>query len=328
MNDFISKMERKYGKRAIPHLTAIMIALMVAGYLMQFINSQALSVFMLDPYKILHGQIWRIVTWVLVPPTQFDIFTIIMVFFYFSIGTALEKAWGDFRYNIYIFGGLLFSLAAAFISYAIFCIFYPAQSVGMAIGVFFSTYYTCMSILLAFAATFPDSVVLLMFVIPVKMKYFGIIYGAFMIYDAVSYLRLAAAQGSLYIIPVIAMVASIANFVVFFFSTRNKFRMSPEQRKRQKEFRRQVLEADSRNQASQKARAAGQQEGPATVTNIGARHRCEVCGRTEISDPDLEFRFCSKCSGAHEYCMEHLNTHQHIKAEGGSNPFEAENKNS
>ncbi len=324
MNDFLSKLERKYGKHAVPRLTAIMIALMAAGYIMQAINASALSYFTLNPYLIFRGQIWRLVTWVLVPPSSFNIFTIILLFFYLSIGMSLERAWGDFRYNVYIFGGLIITLAAALICYPLFSIFYPSSIAGQAIGMFFSTYYICMSILLAYAATFPEAVVLVMFIIPVKMKYFGFIYAAFMAYDAIGYIRLAIQGGQfggLYVIPVIAMIASLVNFLVFFISSRKKVSLNPEQKKRQKEFRRQVLEADSRNKAREAAREKN--EGAGIVTKIGARHRCEVCGRTEISDPELEFRYCSKCEGAHEYCMDHLYTHQHIRPASGKEPFEA-----
>ena len=94
--------------------------------------------------------------------------------------------------------------------------------------------------------------------------------------------------------------------------------MTAEQRKRQKEFRRQVLEADSRNRANTRVNENGEK-----VVDIGARHRCSVCGRTDISNPELEFRYCSKCAGAYEYCMEHLYTHQHILPDSGTKPFEA-----
>ena len=311
MNGFLNKMERKFGNKGIPHLTTIMIGLIVVGYLFQAFNPRVLTYLTLNPERILHLQIWRIVTWVIIPPTQFDIFTVIMLFFYWSIGTSLERALGDFRYNVYIFGGMLITFVAALITYAIYCALYPVpEVVGAAIGSFFSTYYICMSILLAYAATFPDAVVLVMFVIPVKMKYFGFIYGAFMIYDAVTYIRAAVNMGPLYVIPVIAMVASVVNFGIFFYLSRHRVHLTAEQKKRQKEFRRQVLEAGGR-MPSQRESSGGTVE---KVTHVGARHHCEVCGRTEISDPDLEFRYCSKCNGAHEYCMEHLYTHVHIKA--------------
>ena len=48
-----------------------------------------------------------------------------------------------------------------------------------------------------------------------------------------------------------------------------------------------------------------------------ARHKCAVCGRTELDAPDLEFRYCSKCAGDHEYCSEHLYTHTHVTEDGG-----------
>lgn len=304
MNDFLNKIEKKFGRRAVPHLTGIMIGLMALGYVLQMIRPGLLAYLTLNPERIFHGQIWRIITWVIVPPTQLDIFTAIMLFFYLSIGMSLERAWGDFRYNAYIFGGVLISFIAAIITYAVYCAMYPVpQVVGAAIGSFFSTYYICMSILLAYAATFPDAVVLLMFVIPVKMKYFGFIYGAFMLYDAFSYLRIAASGGALYVIPVIAMAASLVNFALFFFSMKNRVHLTAQQKMRRKEFHRQVSAAGRSGPVP-----AGEK-----VTHIGARHRCEVCGRTEISDPDLEFRYCSKCQGAHEYCMDHLYTHVHIQ---------------
>lgn len=319
MNEFLNNLERRYGKKAVPRLTAIMIGLIVVGYLLEALAPALIGYLRLDPSKILSGQIWRLVTWVIIPPEAFGIFTIIMLFFYFSIGSSLERAWGDFRYNVYIFGGLLISVIAAFLTYFVFCALYPGQSamIGQAVGVFFSTYYICMSILLAYAATFPDAVVLLMFVLPVKMKYFGIIYGAFMAYDAINYLRLVASGGVLYVIPVIAMLASVVNFGLFFYLAKNRVHMTAQQKKRQKEFRRQILEADSRNQTNTHVNEKGEK-----VVDIGARHRCEVCGRTDVSNPELEFRYCSKCAGAHEYCMEHLYTHVHIAAPGSQEPFE------
>ena len=133
-------------------------------------------------------------------------------------------------------------------------------------------------------------------------------------------------------IPIIAMVAALLNFFIFFFSTRDFRRYSPQERKRRRDFQRGIEEGRrryennvNRARGSQSAnanyrnpfqqRAAGKtgfasQSGAAVFKPT--RHRCEICGRTEASDPDLEFRFCSKCEGNHEYCMEHLYTHTHI----------------
>ena len=86
------------------------------------------------------------------------------------------------------------------------------------------------------------------------------------------------------------IAASLLNFGVFFFTSRNMIHMSPKQVRRRQEFRREVRKS----------------------TNI-TRHKCAVCGRTEESNPELEFRFCSKCDGNYEYCQEHLFTHTHVK---------------
>ncbi len=308
MNQFLENLERKLRGRAVPHLTAVMIGCFVLGYIMQAVSPNAAQYMALNIHEVLHGQIWRIITWVVIPPESIDFFTIIMLFFYLSIGSSLERTWGDARYNIYIFGGMLISIAAAFICYFVFSVFYPRVVVGAAIGAFFSTYNICMSILLAYAATFPNATVLLMFVIPLRMKYLGWVYAAFILYDCIQYIRAAVSSGNaLYWIYVIAIAAAMLNFVIFYFSMRSRTHLTPEQKKRQREFRKSVENA---------GRGQGNAFAPKSSAKIiempGARHRCEICGRTEKSNPELEFRYCSKCAGDHEYCMEHLYTHQHI----------------
>ena len=312
MNQFFDNLERKLRGKAVPRLTAVMIGCFVLGYIMQLISPNAAAYMNLNIYQILHGQIWRVITWVIIPPDSVSIFTIIMLFFYFSIGTTLERTWGDERYNIYIFGGMLISIAAAFIAYVIFSAFYPGIIVGAATGAFFSTYNICVSILLAYSATFPDAMVLLMFVIPLKMKYLGWIYGAYIIYDCITYIRAAVSGQPIYWIYVIAIGAAMLNFLIFYLSIQQRRRLSPEEKRRQREFRRSV-EAANKGYTGPKTKAAGAEKRGATIIEMpGVRHRCEICGRTEVSDPNLEFRYCSKCAGDHEYCMDHLYTHQHI----------------
>ena len=88
--------------------------------------------------------------WVIVPPDSLGIFTIIMLFFYFSIGSTLERTWGAFRFNLYILSGVLFTVIGAFLLYAL----YPSGGQYILFGRLFSTYYINMSIFLAFALTF------------------------------------------------------------------------------------------------------------------------------------------------------------------------------
>lgn len=278
-NNFGKNFERKFSKYAIPNLSLYLIIGYAFGYLIQIINSSLLDYLALDPVMILHGQVWRLFTWILVPPTTQNLFfTIITLYFYYSIGTTLERIWGAYRYNCYLFSGMLFTVLGSFILYGIFA----AMGAGnVSFGDSFNTYYVNMSIFLAFAATLPDMQVLLMFIIPVKVKYMGIIYGV--------YLVLECLMGG--IINWVIIGSSLLNFVVFFITSRRTTqRMSPKQIKRRQEFKTQVRHT-------------------ARIT----RHKCAICGRTEETNPELEFRFCSKCNGNYEYCQDHLFTHKHVE---------------
>ena len=286
----MSKFEKKFGKYAIPNLTLIMIMCYVAGYVIEMMgrasNNYMLGFLTLDPYRILHGQIWRLVTWVIVPPESLGIFTIIMLFFYYSLGTTLERTFGTYRYNVYIFSGMLFTIIGSFLCMGVVYLMYGSLPTEIASAYFykgsyaFSTYYINLSIFLAFAATYPDMQVLLMFVIPVKVKWMGILDAVLMLYYVI--------KGGVF--TKFAIIASLLNFVLYFYRM-HRSRISPKQMHRRAQF-------------EKKSNA-----GRAKVT----RHKCAVCGRTEEDDPSLEFRFCSKCNGNYEYCQYHLFTHEHVK---------------
>ena len=111
----MSKFEKKFGKYAISNLSLILILCYVVGYVIQLINSDFLLYLTLNPYAILHGQVWRLFTWIIVPPSSLDPFTIIMLLFYYNIGTTLERTWGVYRYNVYILSGMLFTVIGSFV---------------------------------------------------------------------------------------------------------------------------------------------------------------------------------------------------------------------
>lgn len=282
----MSKFERKFGKYAIPNLTLILIMCYVAGYVIELVAPGLVYWLSLDPYRILHGQIWRLVSWILIPPSSFDLFTIIMLIFYYNIGTALEKTWGAYRYNVFLFSGMLLTILAAFLSMGIAYLITGGMSQAEASGLFmsgslaFSTYYISISIYLGFAMTYPDAQVLLMFVIPVKVKWMGLLDLILMVIELIT--------GSFF--TRFAVGAALINVGLFYLSTRNLSHLAPKQMKRRADFHRDV------NRSSK-------------IT----RHKCAICGRTEEDDPNLEFRFCSKCNGNYEYCQYHLFTHEHVK---------------
>lgn len=304
---WFTKLEQKYGKYAIPNLTFYLIICYAIGYLLQLSSlynpamSNLMNYMTLDIYAILHGQIWRIFTWLLIPPGGFDLFTLVMLYCYFSIGTLLERTWGTFRYNVFMFMGIIFTIIGAVILYVFIWIFGQSLGAGILEGAellktvsagyssMFSTYYISMSIFLAFAMTFPDSQMLFMFVIPIKAKVLGIFYVAIMAYTIFSAFAANVFYG---IVTATVILFSLFNVLVFFIVTRKSFR-TPTQIKRQREFQKRAMR-------------------PKNIT----RHKCAICGRTEESDPDENFRFCSKCDGNYEYCSKHIYTHTHVKNEG------------
>ncbi len=280
--NFLGKMERKFGKYAIRNLTQYIIITYVIGYVLQLLGQTGVPVLRylaLDPGLILHGQIWRLVSWVLIPPGRFNLITLIMLFTYYQLGTVLEKTWGSFLYNVYIFFGLIMTVIGAFILYAVVGDAYTL----MGYGAQFSTYYVSLSIFLGFALTYPDLQMMLYFLIPIKIKYLAVVDVVYLLYSVI--------RGNW--ATRIVIICSLMNVIVFFLLTRNYSRINPREVHRKNRFKKSVS------------------RGPAK--NGGATHKCAVCGRTEKDDPNLEFRFCSKCKGNYEYCQDHLFTHEHVK---------------
>ena len=291
----MNELERKIGRYAIRNLTLYIIGLYIVGIILQLLGGLLpfdLSGFLsLDAYKILHGQIWRLVTWVLIPPVSLSIWIIITLSLYYFIGTTMERTVGTFRYNFFIFGGVIFMILAAFVTLGVYAIICKGDSNMLSLystmmsGIF-STYYIQMAVFLTFAISYPEMQLLLMFIIPVKVKWLGIIYAGFLAFDAIYTGLIRGVYGVLF-----AILSQFINLFIFYAQTGKLNKYKPGEVKRRNDFKRNVKMA------------------PPGVT----RHKCAVCGRTEKDDPNLEFRFCSKCNGNYEYCQDHLFTHQHIK---------------
>ena len=286
--NWLDKLERKLGRFAIPNLTVYLMICYVIGFMlwnlaaMNLIPAEVIGYLTLEPALILRGQVWRLITWLVVPPSSNLISLVFFVLLYYSLGTALERTWGVFRYNVYIFSGLLFTVLAVFGLYAFYYFAYGFEMPMSVLGMAGSNYVT-LSIFLAFAAIYPEMELLLYFILPIKMKWMALVYVAIAGYDFIN--------GN--IVTRVVIGASLLNFVIFFLSSRNFKRFGPGEQARKAKFKKQ-----SRPHM--------------TYTN-GARHRCAVCGRTELDDPCLEFRYCSKCNGNYEYCQDHLFTHEHVK---------------
>ena len=154
MKNWLDKMERRFGRYAIRNLTMYLLAGYAIGYLLSFTMPQLLTYFTLEPAQILKGQVWRLLSWVIIPPNDNIIFVIFMMLLYYSLGNTLESYWGAFRYNVYIFSGILFTVIGAFIVNGLI-----GGITGF--GSLYSTYYINMSIFLACASIMPDYQLLL-----------------------------------------------------------------------------------------------------------------------------------------------------------------------
>lgn len=288
---FLDKLERKFGRYAIHNLMYYIIVLQIAGMAIKvFAPTFMYSYLTLDIAKVLQGQVWRLVTFILDPGMGFSLeglgilFTAITLYLYYYIGRTLENIWGAFRFNLYYFSGIVFNIIAAFILYVLYQNIFQDINWLNIIGYGFGLEYINISLFLAFACIFPNQELFYMFLIPIKMKYLGMLYGIYIVYDI--YVAIAGGHPT----RAVAIIVALLNFIIFFLMSRNYKRVSPREYNRKKKYQGQVRKVENQT-----------------------RHRCAVCGRTEQDDETLEFRFCSKCDGNYEYCMEHLFTHEHVK---------------
>lgn len=301
--NWLNKLERKFGRFAIPNLIVWLIGAYSIGFVLSMGNSGVMNYLNFQPHLIFRGQVWRIFTWIFQPTSSSILSLLIMMVFYYQLGTSLERTWGTFRFNAYILGGMLFTVAGSLFLYAVLYLFMGSTVAVMASGLMgslVSTQYINMSIFLAFATLYPNMQVMLYFIIPIKMKWMAWVYAAIILLDITStyssiYHELGSVSLAIWVtvIKAVTIIMSLLNFLIFFLSTRNLQRYTPHEIHRRQQFKQQMRE-------------------PRPGSGI-TKHKCAVCGRTEVSNPELDFRFCSKCEGNYEYCQDHLFTHQHIR---------------
>ena len=238
-------------------------------------SGMLLNTLAMDPAAVLHGQIWRLVTYVLIP-TNGGFWLIISLMFYYWLGEALERLWGSTRFTVYYVSGMLLTALAAILARFIDGISIPLYGAS----------YVNTALFMAYALTYPDAMVRIYFILPVKMKWLAILEAALFAIQVVRYA--AAGLWGMALLPIVALL----NLFVFF---------SPALYHKADQIR-----AHNRKEAVQFRKAVREQQ-----RQKGYNHKCEVCGRTDTEYPDLQFRYCSKCSGYHCFCEEHIFNHTH-----------------
>ncbi len=264
-------------------------------------NSYLYSWLCFDVEKILQGQVWRLFSYALTMENGNIFFTLMLLVCYYSLGRAMENVWGTFRFNLFYLTGILMMDAYALLVRLLM----PEWSL-MINGVVDVSYLN-MSLFLGYATLYPDTHFLLMFIIPVKAWIFALVDLALTLWQ-VFYLLSAGAPFFIGIFPVVVL----GNYFLFF--GKDVLRVIP-----------MSWRANARRLFRKKPKTARQKTGTIPFPSAGSyeastatvrqpyTHRCTVCGRTDVSHPQLEFRYCSKCKGYFCYCEDHISDHTHIE---------------
>ena len=259
-------------------------------------STALLELLCFDKASILRGQVWRLFTYVFTDNAG-SVLSLLFLYFFYMLGRQVELSMGTLRFNLFYFTGVILMDVFAMI-------FSPgdaANSLIYAYTVFIQMgFYLHLSLTLVFAATYPDAQFVVLFILPIKAWVLSIIYLVSIITQIFTLYHMGATFPN-YLFPLVG----IANFLLF--TGRDAANLLPPAwrpsgyrtvRVSRPKKRTGTIPFPQQNTAPRQA--------PAYT------HRCTVCGRTDVSNPELEFRYCSKCNGYHCYCEDHINDHIHV----------------
>lgn len=280
---WLDRLCAKHPRFGIPNLMLYIAIGNVAIYLIDLFSVGGISLTSMLSFNraaILQGQVWRLVSFVFVSMSgDFGLrgtgifFVAVSAYFYWWIGSLLEREWGTTKFTVFYLGGVVLNILFGLVA-------------GRA-----DMYYVNLSMFFAFATLYGDMQVLLFFLLPIKVKWLAWIDAALFAWEVLTALLMGDWIGAL--LPVIA----ILNYFIFFWQDfRYLFA---------KIGRRGSPTVVNFKKAQRQARKKAKQTG-------GYTHKCAVCGITDADDPTMEFRYCSKCDGYYCYCANHINNHVHI----------------
>lgn len=257
-----------------------------------------------DKTKILQGQVWRLVSWLFTDMLGSNpLLSIVFLYFFYRLGRAVEMSIGTFKFNLLYFGGLVLMDAFALI----FC---PVEDVVVA-GYLIPAedfvylysdmaFYLHLSLVLAFATSHPDSQFYIFFVIPIRAWVMALVY---LLMVGINVFNMCYPVN---LLPhaLFPLVGLLNYFLLFGGDMPNLLPLSW----RVKLKRKAAATATKREPGEPIPFRREQRNTPVRNYN----HRCAVCGRTDVTNPELEFRYCSRCSGYHCYCQDHISNHEHI----------------
>lgn len=277
---WLRRLERQLQPLAIPNLTIVLIVGMTAAYLVSVFNPEIGALMEFRPKAVLQGEIWRLVTFLFIPGIGGGInpvsllFFVLYMMFLHLMGSALESTWGTVRYNVFVWISYLSSIFASVLAGAVF----GEDAAG-------TNLFLYESIFLAFAWLFPDFEIMLFFILPVKVKWLALLA---VVQLSIQFLAGLATFTSTGWLDCVLILASTVNLSIFLGRD-----IANHLRNRNQRMLRSFSEANRKPTA---------------------RHTCIVCGATDLTHPDREFRYCTQCQGTPAYCDQHLAGHQHLTA--------------
>lgn len=273
-NGLIDRFCAKHPGFGIQNLMLYIVGGQVVVFLLKLFFPDVYQMFDLVGAQVLRGQVWRLVTFVFLPSSSNPFFLLLSGYFYYWIGQLLEREWGSTKFTLFYLSGVVLSIAY-----------------GLAFGIA-SIYYVNLSIFLIIATLYGEMQVLLFFVVPIKMKWLAILDVVLILADAVPIARMGWWAGALAPLP------SFVNYFIFTWPVWS-YKLGIARRKTDPKV---IHFKRAARQAEKKGRETG-----------SYLHKCAVCGVTDAMEPDMEFRYCSKCDGYYCYCANHINNHVHIR---------------
>lgn len=249
-----------------------------------------------DKSAILRGQVWRLVTYVFTYSPGSGFLSLLFLYFFYMLSRQVEQSMGTFRFNLYYFSGMILMdiFAMAFCPTADVVVQSTLVPVEYFTLLIYSNmaYYMHLSLLLAFATAHPDARFLVLFIIPIKAWILGILY---LLLVGIEIINMST---PLMLFPHnLFPLVGLLNYLIF--AGKDVLNLFP---------------FIQRKPATNRYRPHKTVSVVRTKTEAPAyTHRCCVCGRTDVSHPTLEFRYCSRCNGYFCYCEDHINNHSHVE---------------
>jgi hypothetical protein len=281
MERLLARLERRFGRFAVPNLIGVVVGGMAIVWVLSLLKPEFQDRLSLDVGAVRHGEVWRLVTFLFIPPPSSPLWVFINLYFTWWIGTSLEQHWGAFKLNAYYLLGAVGTVVAAVIA-------------GGA-----SNTWLDGSLFLAFATIFPNISIMLFFVIPIRVKWLGIVAAL-----AIGYAAVMGGWGTR-----ASILASMVNYLLFFGEhwvamARNQGTLA------QAKSRRASLRADY------KGNGRGASDPDREMDNdplpVFGNRVCAICGAREADGTDIRVCSCDKCGGqGHQrpLCLQHARNH-------------------